>query len=98
MSRVAPGEELFFDYGRAYWKKAYFFANSFAQPTEDAVAESSPVSNDGAGTADATAAPVPHASSSSVAASASQIGRVLKRLREDPQLRRCCYRVAPVRA
>ena len=37
MLRVEVGEELFFDYGRSYWKKAYFFANG-AKKTEDAVA------------------------------------------------------------
>ena len=39
--RIMEGEELLFDYGRAYWKKAYFFANSFAQTPADAVAENS---------------------------------------------------------
>eukprot|EP01043_Picozoa_sp_COSAG02_P041492 COSAG02_NODE_3445_length_6730_cov_4.938772_2_plen_234_part_00 len=39
--RVMAGDELLFDYGRAYWKKAYFFANSFAQTPADAVAENS---------------------------------------------------------
>ena len=32
---IQPGEELLFDYGRAYWKKAYFFAHA-----QDAGAES----------------------------------------------------------
>ena len=36
---VAEGEELLFDYGRAYWKKAYFFANSFAQTSAEVAVE-----------------------------------------------------------
>ena len=79
---VMEGEELLFDYGRAYWKKAYFFANSFVQTPADAVTDHS----------------VEEYESSAAEESllrAAQIDRVLTRLRQDPRLRRCCYRVAP---
>lgn len=85
--KVEKGEELLFDYGRAYWKKAYFFANSFAQPSDDAVAEETP---EALGSSNG-------ASGSRLAeeSCATQIDRVLERLRSDLRLRRCCYRVAP---
>lgn len=78
---VMEGEELLFDYGRAYWKKAYFFANSFAQTPGDAVAENN---------ADAS-----ESSAAGESPRAAQIDKVLERLNHDPRLLRCCYRVAP---
>ena len=82
--RVMEGEELLFDYGRAYWKKAYFFANSFAQTPADAVAENSAEDGESIKSA-AGESPL----------RAAQIDKVLTRLQQDPRLRRCCYRVAP---
>jgi hypothetical protein len=97
---IKAGEELLFDYGRAYWKKAYFFEHT--QPsTAVAGITALPVTADGVSPEVQSAAESAHDDAVARALSGlaagilrqRQIDSVLARLRAEPFVSQC-YRYA----
>ena len=95
---IEAGEELLFDYGRAYWKKAYFFEHT--QPSSQALAASP--SADGVGEVQSAIKSAHHDDAVALALSGlaagilreQQIDSVLARLRVQPPFVSQCYRYA----